>query len=195
MKAKLLLALVIFLSGAGFGGYEYYEFITTEVPQFELEQEAIKKKIMAKQADYNRLKGFAQNIEIVKQELRDLNLQLESALEHLPKTFNLAALLRKLTAIAQNSGVELASFRPEKNETRGEGQFFSSIKIDFDIKGTYAQSLLFFDQLTRLKRIVNLETLKMTSREVSSNSASNANKGTAAVAELTGSIRTYRFTE
>ena len=151
MKAKLLLALVIFLGGAGFAGFEYYEFISTEVPQFQGEQEEIKKKIMAKQADYNRLKGFAANIEIVKQELRDLNLQLESALEHLPKSFNLAALLRKLTAIAQNSGVELSSFKPEKNETRGEGQFFSSIKIDFDLKGTFAQSLLFFDQLTRLK--------------------------------------------
>ncbi len=189
MKAKLLFSLMIFLGGVGFAAYEYYEFVNTEVAEMEVEQEAIKKKVMAKQADYNRLKGFAQNIETVKQELRELNLQLESALEHLPKTFNLSALLRKLTSLAQNSGVELASFKPEKSETRGEGQFFSSIKIDFELKGTFAQSLLFFDQLTRLKRIVNLENLKISSREVASN------KGSVTVAELSGSMRTYRFTE
>ncbi len=189
MRSKLLLAFMIFLSGCGFAAYEYYEFINGEVVEMEQEQEAIRKKITVKQNDYNRLKGFAANIETVKQELRELNLQLESALEHLPKTFNLSGLLRKLSSLAQNSGVDLASFKPDKTETRGDGQFFASIKIDFDIKGTYAQTLLFFDQLTRLKRIVNLETMKMTTRD------NNANKSSAVLSDITGTIRTYRFTD
>jgi len=189
MKSKLLLAFMIFLAGVGFAAYEYYEFINTEVVEMEQEQEGLRKKIQAKQNDYNRLKGFAANIETVKQELRELNLQLESALEHLPKTFNLSGLLRKLSSLAQNSGVELASFKPDKTEQRNDGQFFASMKIDFDIKGTYAQTLLFFDQLTRLKRIVNLETMKMAVRN------ENVNKTTAVTSDITGTIRTYRFTD
>ncbi len=189
MKSKLLLAFTIFLAGVAFAGYEYYDFISTEVVAMQKEQGLIKKKIQAKQAEYERLKGFAANIEIVKQELRELNLQLESALEHLPKNFNLSALLRKLTSLAQNSGVELASFRPEKSETRTEGAFFSSLKIDFELKGTFAQNLLFFDQLTRLKRIVNLETLKIVVKDA------NPSKASGSLADVTGSIRTYRFTE
>ncbi len=191
MKSKLMLAFMIFLAGVGFAAYEYYEFINTEVVEMEQEQEAIRTKIQAKQNDYNRLKGFAANIELVKQELRELNLQLESALEHLPKSFNLSGLLRKLSSLAQNSGVELASFKPDKTETRNDGQFFASLKIDFDIKGTYAQTLLFFDQLTRLKRIVNLETMKMQIRD--NNSSKSASS--ISVADVTGTIRTYRFTD
>lgn len=189
MGNRISLALLLVLGGVGYAAYEYYEFTTVDVPELEAKHKAAESEFQAKQNEYNRLKDFAVNIENIKQELRELNLQLESALEHMPRNFNLSGLLRKLTMLAQNSGVELSSFRPSKQESRGEGTFYSTITIDFDLRGSFSQNLVFFDQVSRLKRIINIESLRMNAKDVA-----NA-KGATVLADTVGSIRTYRFTE
>lgn len=191
MKSKLILAFLFLAGGFGYAAYEYYDFTTTEIPQMEAQRSEVERKFASKQQEYNRLKEFAQNIETIKQELRELNLQLETAQEHMPRQFNLSGLLRKLTMLAQNSGVELSSFRPAKQEARGDGTFYSTINIDFEMRGTFTQCLVFFDQVSRLKRIVNIESLKMVVRDTSSSTRSN----NGLVSETTGQIRTYRFTD
>jgi len=104
------------------------------------------------------LQSFVQNIENIKADLRALNVQLEQALEHMPRNFDLAGLLRTLSTLATNSGLEISSFKPG-TEHKDDAEFYRSVSIDFAIKGTYTQTLTFFDQLSRLKRIVNIEKL------------------------------------
>jgi len=189
MKNRLTLAFLVVLGGFGYGAYEYYDFTTVDVPAMEQERQGLEGQFAAKQGEYNQLKDFAQNIETIKQELRELNAQLESALEHMPRSFNLSGLLRKLTMLAQSSGVELSTFKPTKSEARSDSGFYSTISIDFDLRGSFTQNLVFFDQLSRLKRIINIDSLKMSAKEVS-----GAKTGTVLV-DTQGSIRTYRFME
>ncbi len=189
MGNRLSLAVLLVLAGVGYAAYEYYEFTTVDVPEMEAQRKAVETEFSARQNEYNRLKDFAINIENIKQELRELNLQLESALEHMPRNFNLSGLLRKLTMLAQNSGVELSAFRPSKSENKGEGSFYSTITIDFDLRGSFSQNLVFFDQVSRLKRIINIESLKMSAKDVANS------KGATVLADTVGTIRTYRFTE
>lgn len=184
------LALLLILGGFGYGGWEYYDFTSTEVPRMEEELRTKGQQLQAKQAEYQRVRQFAQNIESVKREIRELNVQLEASLEHMPKTFNLAGLLRRLTLLAQNSGVEISTFKPAKAEEPVAGAFYSTINIEFDLKGSFTQSLLFFDQVSRLKRILNLQKVRMEAKE-------NKNQGTngAIAAETSVLLKTYRFTE
>jgi type IV pilus assembly protein PilO len=176
--------------GVGWGGWEYYDFQANEVPEMEAQRRALESQITQKQGELKRLQDFARNIEVIKQELRELNLQLEAALEHMPRQFNLSALLRKLTMLAQNSGLDLFTFKPAATEERGD-TFYSTLTIDFELKGSFTQILLFLDQVARLKRIINAEDLRMV---VVNNVANNASRGPTQLT-VNSKVRTYRFSE
>lgn len=189
MKNHVNLSITILLIGAGTLAYEIYDFQTVDIPRMEQETTRLETAVGNKQNDLRKLQEFAQNIEKIKQDLRQLNLQLESALEHMPRTFNLSELLRKLTMLAQNSGIELATFKPRKAEEKQQGSFYSTIKIDFDLRGTFSQTLVFLDQLSRLKRIVNVDSLRMRIADGSPQHAGSM------VCSTQATINTFRFTE
>ena len=189
MKKVLQLCMFVVLGGIGYGGYEYYDFQNTEVLAMDGERAALESSIRKKQDEVKRLQEFSRNIETIKVELRELNLQLESALEHMPRQFNLSGLLRKLSMLAQNSGLELSTFKPSPTEERTEGAFYSTLAIDCTFKGTFTQVLLFLDQVSRLKRVINADELRMGSTPGGLGKTQNA--------QLTVStkLKTYRFSE
>lgn len=158
----------------------------------EQERRALESAITGKQSELKRLQDFARNIETIKQELKELNLQLESALEHMPRQFNLSGLLRKLTMLAQNSGLELFTFKPSTSEDRGDGNFYATMTIDFTLRGTFTQILLFLDQVSRLKRIINAEELKMS---MQGEGNSPGTKTSSSILTVAAKVRTYRFSE
>lgn len=189
MKQKLLIALGIVFAGAGYAAYEYFVvFQGEEYPALEQKFKKLEADVSTKKNELRQLQEFSKNIEQVQKELKELQSQLDSALEYMPRTFKLEALLRKLAMVAANSGVELSTFRPKKNEDKGQN-FYSTIGIDFDIKGSFTQTLVFFDQLTRLKRIVNLEALKIKPQDAA------ATRSGATLSVTQASIKTYRFSE
>jgi type IV pilus assembly protein PilO len=189
MNQTMQIALCIVALGIGIFCYETYDFHTNDVPKMEQEVQRLQGLVSDKQRELKKLQEFSQNIDKIKQELHEINLQLESALEHMPRTFNLAELLRKLTMLAQNSGVELVTFRPHRSDEKKDGAFYSTIAIEFELKGTFPQTLVFLDQLSRLKRIVNIEVLRI--RPVDSSSSRSG----ALLATTNTTIRTFRFTE
>lgn len=192
MKKNLQIAALLVFAGMFYAAYDIYTFRQEELPKMEQELRAKNAQINAKIDELKKLQSFAANIENVKQELNELNLQLESALEYMPRTFNLSSLLRKLNMLAQNSGVKILTFRPVRGEEKAPEGFYSITSIDFDIRGTFSQTLVFLDQISRLKRIVNLHSLKMGLEN--SNPAIMALGGPTIVATA-ASIKTYRFSE
>ena len=190
MSSALKLAFLAVVIGAGYAGYEYHRFYTEERVRMEDESLAQEGSFQTKQGELKRLQHFAQNIETIKQELRDLNFQLESALEYMPRSYNLSGLLRKLTLLAQNSGLDLYSFRPAVVEDRKEGAFYSTVPIQVNVRGTYTQTLVFFDQISRLKRILSAEEIVMNLE----NAPTDGRIG-AAVLNTVAKVRTYRFSE
>lgn len=190
MKSLLQICLAVVLAGVGYGGYEYYDFQSTEVAEMEGQRAALESSIRKKQDEVKRLQEFARNIETIKVELRELNSQLDSALEHMPRQFNLSALLRKLSMLAQNSGLELSAFKPGTTEERTEGAFYSTLGIECTLRGSFSQVLLFLDQVSRLKRIINADDLKMTMVGTGSSA-----KAQGAILNVTAKMKTYRFSE
>lgn len=191
MRSRLQLALMLLVGGIAYGGYEYYDFLANEVPAMQQEIDTRESALAAKQEEYRRLREFAKNIESIKRELKELNVQLEASLEHMPRNFNFSGLLRRLTMLAQSSGVDLSTFKPSREEQKVEGQFYSTIDIEFELLGSFAQSLVFFDQVSRLKRIVNLQTMKMTPRRVEDGNF----RAQGMLTETKVQLKTYRFAE
>lgn len=153
--------LVISMLSAYFAFSNLYDFYSVSVPEIEGRRAAVEKQVESKKMELAKLREFAKNIESVKQELRELDIQLETALEVMPRTANFAELLRRMDMLAENSGVELQLFRPMSATARSEpNAFYTVLKIDFTVVGSFAQSLVFFDQISRLKRLVNVEQIR-----------------------------------
>jgi Tfp pilus assembly protein PilO len=119
--------------GLFYGAYLYYGFWSEELPKMDAERTARAAVLSKKQTELKRLREFAQNIEVIKLKLRELNLQLEAALETMPKNYNLSALLRRLAILATNSGVELQSFIPNSQSKRLPGNFYETLDITFNL--------------------------------------------------------------
>lgn len=196
-KNKLQIAIGIVSFGFLVGVYEFYDFWENTFPLLKAEQEAKETQVAGLENEVRKLQTFVQNVSVIKQEFRELNLQLEAALEHMPRTFNFASLLRKLTMLAENSGVSISSFRPKKETVQRRGDpgqtnevnFYETIFVEFSLQGSFTQTMVFFDQLSRLKRIVNIESVKLTARRDPASKSFLSPMG----ADVT--IKTYRFSE
>src|SRR5690606_19945040 len=132
-----------------------------EVARMQNEIRGLDSQFKGKQGQLRRLKKFSENIEQIKKELKELNIQFNTAKERMPSEFDLSSLLRQLTQIAKSSGVELRDFNPDSQEKRPPGAFYATTMINFDVTGPYTQCLVFYDQITRLKRIINLDSIDM----------------------------------
>ena len=55
--------------------------------------------------------------------------------------------------------MEIGSFRPDKSES--DSGFFKSIGLEINIRGGFLPTLVFFDQVSKMKRVMNFEEIKM----------------------------------
>ena len=193
MNSKFKLILLIIAFGFGIGVYEFYDFYTVEMEKMQQDRSAKEASLETQKSELKRLESFASNIQTIKQELKELSLQLEAALEHMPRNFNLASLMRKMTLLAHNSGIELTTFKPRKGEEKEGNSFYSTIQIEFALHGSFTQTLVFFDQLSRLKRIINIESIKLAA--VASTPQQRNTAANAAALDTNVTIKTYRFSE
>lgn len=191
MDKKYQLPLVIAGLGVSYGLYLFYDFSTNGITGLEQGLQAQESILASKNGELRKVRNFADNIESVKLSLRELNLQLESAMESLPRNYDLSGLLRKISMIGFNSGVAIGTFRPS-TEIKKEGEFYETMPVSFNVSGSFTQVLSFFDQLLHLKRVVRIEKVEMRLAAVNSE-ASVRNAGAAVVTEVVAKL--YRFTD
>lgn len=191
MKKKYQLPAIIVAVGFLYGGYLFYGIVDTTIPRLEQRLAEKEGQLTAKNNELRKLRNFSENIESVKLQLRELNLQLEAALESMPRNYDLSGLLRKLSVIGFNSGIELSAFRPNSASNK-EGEFYETSQVAFNLNGSFTQMMSFFDQALRLRRIIRIERVVM--RAVASTSPiATRNSGTGATAEV--SAKLYRFVD
>ncbi len=127
--------------------------------------------------DIQAARAVANNLESFKRKREELGAQLQAALEKLPESSDLPALLTNISTLGKKSGLEIQTFRQGKKIDRG---FYSEQQIELEFTGQYHDIALFFDRVASLSRIVNLTDLTF---EVASDTGENPNlkvKGIAA---------------
>ena len=122
-------------------------------------------------------KAVANNLESFKRKREELEGQLKSALEKLPESSDLPALLTNITGLGKKSGLEIQTFKQGKKIDRG---FYSEQQIELEFSGAYHDIGLFFDRVASLSRIVNLSDLTFTVASDTSETPQLKVKGTAA---------------
>lgn len=146
----LILLLVMILIGAGF----YYLFYQA---QLETHERLLKdRETVAVQLNKNR--KIANNLAVYKAEYEKMQVRLNEALQELPLDKEIPTLLTNVGDLAKEKGLDVLRFKPSDEVVKG---FYAEVPVELKLAGSYHQAGTFFDAVSKMERIVNIQGLTL----------------------------------
>jgi type IV pilus assembly protein PilO len=146
-KIAILAATIILIAAL------YYSFIysprSDEVAKLADSVEIARNEKNVKQAK-------AANLPRLQRDLKEMDMQLKKAVAELPNQKQIAALLTHISAKAQEAGLNVILFRPR---TENLQEFYAEVPVDITVKGSFHNTVSFFDAVGRLDRLVNIDNI------------------------------------
>jgi type IV pilus assembly protein PilO len=103
---------------------------------------------------------IAQNLNERRREMDVLEQKLAEAITELPESKDLEELLAQLNDIGKKSGLEISNVQPGREAVNG-GEFFARIPIRMTVNGNYHEIAMFLQELANMRRIVNVNNIKL----------------------------------
>ena len=97
-----------------------------------------------------------------REEVRQLELELDKLLRILPARRNTPDLMRRIRSLAEQGDFTLKRFTPGLLTDK---EFFSEWPIAIAVDGSYHNLALFFDRISRFSRIINIEDLTVSAMQ------------------------------
>lgn len=107
-------------------------------------------------------KAIADNLQSVKDAVTQMDKLLSQALEKLPSAEEIPKLLKTISDLGKETGLEPLLFRPGATTPVGPEYFYASIPLDMEQNGNFYSLARFFDKVGRLPRIVTVENITVT---------------------------------
>ena len=149
--APKLLVLLVILIGIPVAGF------------FFINQDQLKKIEQGRQAegklkeDYVNKKKQAINLDLHRQQLREIDTQFGALLKQLPDKSQMDALLVDINQAGLGRGLQFELFKPAASETRRE--FYAELPIQVKVTGNYHDMGAFASDVGQLSRIVTLNNV------------------------------------
>jgi len=161
-------------------GYAYFYFLFQ--PVYEKKSELDKKLDQLSQQIAVK-QQIANEIQKGKKEISLLKSNLELALTKLPDQKEIPSLLAAISASGKDQGLDFLLFEPSPSIQK---EFYMEIPVKITVLGHFHNTVLFFEKIARLSRIVNIAEMNMTN-----------SKGKGDQVQLSTScvIQTYMFNE
>lgn len=148
---KLLILLVVV--GCLIGGF-YFLFY-----QAQLDQHAsLLKKRDAAAIQLRKNQKIANNLSIYKAEFEKMQIKLGEALSELPLKREIPTLLTNVGELAREKGLDILRFKPAKEVLK---DFYAEVPVNLKLSGSYHQAGAFFDSVSKMQRIVNIQGLTL----------------------------------
>ncbi len=128
------------------------------VSQINDEIEQSEGKIKQLDAQLVQKRAIARNLSRYRIEVERLKQRLNEALTLLPNEAEIPELLQKIAALVEQSDCEMTTFEPQGEVVSG---FYAKIPVKMAIKGNYHSIAVFFDKVSKLARIVNVNNINM----------------------------------
>jgi type IV pilus assembly protein PilO len=149
-KIVVLAVILILIPVAGF-------FLDTQGQLDQLEAGRAQEKKL--KDDYLNKKRLAVNLDLYKQQLREIDTQFGALLKQLPNKSQMDALLVDINQAGLGRGLEFELFKPAVSETSRE--FYNELPIQVKVTGTYHDMGAFASDVGQLSRIVTLNEVSM----------------------------------
>jgi Tfp pilus assembly protein PilO len=118
-------------------------------------QEALLKGLQTK---IQEGRAARQELPKFREEVRQLELELDKLLRILPARRNTPDLMRRIRSLAEQGDFTLKRFNPG---TLTEKEFYSEWPINVNVEASYHNLALFFDRISRFSRVINIENLEI----------------------------------
>src|SRR3954467_14547427 len=116
------------------------------------------KKLSELQNKLQEGRSAKQELPKFREEVRQLELELDKLLRILPARRNTPDLMRRIRSLAEQGDFTLKKFNPG---TLSDKEFYSEWPISVDLEGSYHNLALFYDRISRFSRIINIEDLEI----------------------------------
>lgn len=123
------------------------------------EYAALEAKLAELQNKIQEGRAARQELPKFREEVRQLELELDKLLRILPARRNTPDLMRRVRSLTEQGDFALKSFTPAAPVNK---EFFSEWAISINLEGGYHNLALFFDRISRFSRIINIEDLNIT---------------------------------
>jgi type IV pilus assembly protein PilO len=96
------------------------------------------------------------NLLRLRKDLQQLDADLRKAVAQLPDKREIPELLSGISAKARQVGLDVLLFRPRPEAFQ---DFYAEVPVDITVKGSFHNTVSFFDEVGRLDRLVNIDNI------------------------------------
>jgi type IV pilus assembly protein PilO len=149
-KIVVLIAILVAIPVAGYFGV--WQGQMEDLDKGVKQEETLKKDYIAKKAQ-------AVNLDLYKQQLREIDTEFGALLKQLPNKSQMDALLVDINQAGLSRGLQFDLFKPAPGESARE--FYSELPIQVKVVGTYHDMGGFAADVGQLPRIVTLNDVSI----------------------------------
>ena len=128
----------------------------TQADQNTAAQHALESKVR----ENNELETYRPKLKDIDQQLTNLKQQMEIEKKIVPDQKEVDGFIRMMDGEAQKAGVELRRYFAKDVKSQ---QYYTEVPFDLEMDGPYYSMLNFFDRVSKLERIVNINGLLLAS--------------------------------
>ena len=171
-KIGILAGLILFLLIIGY----FYVYLPGDDKVTKLAEE-----ITGVRGDRDKKRALSANLPKLQKELQEWDAKLKAAVAQLPDRKEIPDLLSSLSTKAREAGLEILLFRPRAENFQ---EFNAEIPLDFVVRGGFFNAVMFFEEVGKLNRLVNIDNIDLKNPKVG---------GDQVALEIATLATTYRF--
>ncbi len=118
----------------------------------------LKEEFDGLQVRLTKARASAKELDKYLKKYKEAQGKFRLALQLLPDKKEIPSLLENISKSGLRSGLEFLLFKPEPEVSKG---FYAEIPVTIKVKGGYHNLAVFFDQVGRLSRIVNISNIEI----------------------------------
>lgn len=179
----MVFSLVLGLAFAGLLVFLIKSLLVDNVTQ---QVESKNSAIVKEENEYKKNKKLLAILPLLKKEVAELEKVRDEAKKYLPEKEAMPALIENVYLAARNNGIIFKTFTPGKDEDR---PYYTIKPISLSAEVGYISMSSFIEEVTTLKRIMNVESVTFEAADIKAADSKNANQPLT----MTAQLRTYIF--
>lgn len=122
------------------------------------EKKTMSDKITKLEQEMDYLETKSMQLPQLEEELNIMDECLQKAVKLLPEKEDIPAFLPEISSLGNEARLDFLSFDPQKEEI---GAFYATIPIHMEFNGPFHNTVDFFDNVSRMSRIVHIKSVSM----------------------------------
>jgi len=140
----ILIPLVVFY-------FAFFQPNTKKIKKLESEKISLQRKLKT-------VKAKAANLAKFEKELEEAEIIFRQKATLLPDEKEIPQLLKDISSLGRTAGLDFLTFKPLADVPK---DFYAEIPVTINVRGPYHNMGFFFDQVSKLERIVTVSNVKM----------------------------------